>query len=136
MKAAEDIVIIKNKEGIIVPYKSGDSKAGLTFKVIKKGSEIPYDILVRMVARNIEKVADVKYLDKIPINLPKGLYSKPEPEKMVIKRRKYSQDSLTGIYDEKGFSALKKIGEEFGVTDRSSRRLIVEILRAQEEQRA
>ena len=133
MKAAEDIVIIKNEEGIIVPYKSGASTKELTFKTIKKGKEIPSDVLVRMVARNIEKVADIVYKDKIPTNLPKELYSKPTPEKMIIKKRKYTQESLTEIYNTGKFSALKKVGDEFGVTDRSSSRLIVEILRAQEE---
>ncbi len=135
MKAGEDLVIIKNKDGTIVPYKSGDSTKDLTFKTIKKDTEIPNEFLKRYVDRNIEKISDVKYVDKFPINLPKGFEKTPEPASKVmkIKKRKYSQDSLNTVYDEKGFSALKKIGEEFNVTDRSSKRLIIEILRAQEE---
>ncbi len=134
-KAGEDLVIITNKDDTIVPYKEGDSKEGLTFKTIKKGTDIPKDFLKRLIERNIEKIGDVEYVDKKPINLPKGLgiAISPTPKKMQIKRRKYSQDSLYEVYNNKGFSALKKIGEEFGVTDRSSRRLIVEILKVQEE---
>ncbi len=135
MKAGEDLVIIRNKEGSIVPYKSGDPTKDLTFTIIKKGKDIPKEHLKRLVERNIEKIGDVEYKDKFPINLPKELGKVPTPpsEPMKVKKRKYSQDSLYEIYNDKGFSALKKIGEEFGVTDRSSRRLIVEILKAQEE---
>ena len=136
MKAGEDLVIIRNKDGTTVPYKEGDSKDDLTFTTIKKGKEIPKEFLKRYVEHNIEKIGDVIYKDSFPINLPKDLeVPAPVAKEMKIKKRKYSQDSLYEIYNdkEKGFSALKKIGEEFGVTDRSSRRLIVEILRAQEE---
>lgn len=135
MKASEDLVIVRNKEGMTIPYKEGESKVDLTFKIIKKDTEIPKDFLKRFVDRNIEKISDVEYIDKFPVNLPKGFELTPAPvsKVMKIKKRKYSQDSLNTIYDEKGFSALKKIGQEFDVTDRSSKRLIIEILRAQEE---
>lgn len=136
-KAGEDLVIIMNKEGAIVPYKEGDPKTELTFTKIKKGETIPKEFLKRFVERNIEKIGDVEYKDKLPINLPKdlGIISKPVPKEMKIKKRKYSQESLTDIYEKDGFSALRKIGLEFDppVKDNSSRRIIVEILRAQEE---
>ena len=133
MKATEDFAIIVNKERIRVPYKEGDSKEGLKFIQVKKNKEIPTEFISYILAKNLELV-DVEYKDKRPI-LPKGLEINPpeEPKKMKIKRRKYTQDSLNTIYDEQGFSALKNIGKEFGVTDRSSRKLVVEILRAQEE---
>jgi len=137
MKAGEELVIIRNKDGTIVPYKSGHSTKDLTFTKIKKGTEIPREFLKRIVERNIEKIGDVIYKDKVPINLPKdlGLTPTPIPKKMKIKRRKYSQESLTEIFNKDGFSALRKIGQEFDppVIDRSYRRIIVEILRAQEE---
>ncbi len=135
MKAGEDLVIIRNKDGTVVPYKSGDSTKDLTFTTIKRGKDIPKEFLKRYIDRNIEKIGDVEYKDKFPVNLPKGFEKTlvPVSKVMKIKKRKYSQDSLNTIYDEKGFSALKKIGEEFDVTDRSSKRLIIEILRAQEE---
>ncbi len=135
MKASEDLIIIRNKDGTIVPYKSGDSTKDLTFKTIKKNTEIPKEFLKRFIERNIEKIGDVEYKDMFPVNLPKGFEKTPEPSSKVmkIKKREYSQDSLNTIYDEKGFSALKKIGKTFGVTDRSAKRLIIEILRAQEE---
>ena len=135
MKAAENLVIVMHKiHKNQVSYKEGDSKKDLEFHTIKRGSQIPDKFLKRLVNHNIEKIGDVKYKDKVPINLPKDLLPKVEvSKKMKIKKRKYSQESLTKIYNDKGFTALKKIGEEFKVTDRSSRRLIVEILRAQEE---
>ena len=137
MKAGEDLIIIIDESGTLVPYKEGDSKDGLTFKTIKKGTEIPGEFLKRFIERNLEKIGDVIYKDKVPINLPKdlGLTTPPVSKKMKIKRRKYSQESLTEIYNKDGFSALRKIGQEFDppVIDRSYRRIIVEILRAQEE---
>lgn len=135
MKAGEDLIIIRNKDGTIVPYKEGDPKNHLTFTKVPKGTQIPREFLKRFIERNLEKIGDVIYKDSYPINLPKDLeiVKPPTPKEMKIKKRKYSQDSLYEIYNDKGFSALKKIGEEFGVTDRSSRKLIVEILRAQEE---
>ena len=135
MKAAEDIVMAcHKKDKVIVPYKDGSSKKDLEFIEIKKGKDITDKYLGRFVNHNLELIAGVIYKDKVPTNLPKGLW-KPEltGKKLVIKRRKYSQESLTTVYNNKGFSALKKIGQEFGVTDRSSRRLIVEILKVQEE---
>ena len=135
MKAGEDLtIIIDKKSGAIVPYKSGDSKRGLIFETIKKGEVIPTKFLKRFIDHNLELIDGVIYKDKVPTNLPKGIW-KPElfSKKMVIKKRKYSQTSLTELYNEKGFSALKKIGEEFGVTDRSYRRLINEILTVQTE---
>ena len=137
MKAGEDLVSIRNKDGVVVPYKSGDPTKDLTFKTIKKGTEIPREFLKRYVERNIEKIGDVVYKDMFPVNLPKDLGIVPAPvsKTMKIKSRKYSQESLTEIYNTGKFSALKKIGSEFDppVTDRSSRRIIIEILRAQEE---
>jgi len=135
MKAAENItIVIHDKDKNLVSYKDGDSKAGLTFTVIKKGEEIPSNLLRNLVERNIEKIGDIIYKDKRPTNLPKDFNVESKTStKMEIKKRKYSQNSLTKIYNDKGFSALKKIGEEFGVTDRSYRRLINEILTVQEE---
>jgi len=135
MKAAEDIVMAFHKiDKVIVPYKDGSSTKDLEFITIKKGKDIPDKYLERFVRTNIELIAGVVFKDKVPINLPKGIW-KPEltGKVMKIKRRKYSQTSLTEIYNDKGFSELKKIGSEFGVTDRSYRRLITEILAVQEE---
>jgi len=134
-KAGEDLVIITNEDEEIVSYKEGDPHKHLTFTKIEKGHKIPKDYLKRLAERNLEKIGDVEYINKVPVNLPKGMgrVVSPVPKVMKIKARKYSQESLNVIYNEQGFSALKKIGEEFGVTDRSSKRLIVEILKVQEE---
>ncbi len=133
MNATEDFTIAVNKDGFRVPYRVGVTYKNLTFIHVRKGNEIPTKFLKNIIEHNIELV-DVKYKFRKPINLPNGMdISQPEISKtMKINRRKYSQESLTKLYNEKGFSALKEIGKEFGVTDRSYRRLINEILTAQE----
>ena len=132
LKATKDFVIILSKSGMRIPYKEGDDKKDLKFIKVQKGKDIPKEFAQQIVDRNLE-LLDLEYKEMKPV-LPKELIRTiEEPKEMKIKKRKYSQDSLNTVYDEEGFSALKKIGEEFGVTDRSSRRLIVEILRAQEE---
>ena len=133
MKATKDFTIIL-REGIRVPYKEGDDKTNLKFIKIKKNQEIPNEHIRNIIERNLELV-DVEYKDKKPI-LPKEFSPEPKPiKKMKIEKRKYSQESLTKLYNEEGMSALKEVGKEFDplVTDRSYRRLIAEILRAQEE---
>ena len=132
LKATEDFVIVLSKSGMRIPYKEGDDKKDLKFIKVQKGKEIPKEFAQQIVDRNLE-LLDLEYKDKRPI-LPKEYERVIEvPKKMKIEKRKYSQESLTQIMSKEGFSGLKKIGEEFGVTARSSRRLIVEILRAQEE---
>lgn len=134
MKSIEDFIIVTNKDGTRVPYRDGDSKEGLEFIEVKKGTEIPNKFLKEIAEKNLHLVAGVEFKDMIPINLPEGIgISPPILTEFKVKKRKYSQESLTKIYNEKGFSALKEIGTEFGVTDKSSKKLITEILRAQEE---
>ena len=132
LKATEDFVIVLSKTGMRIPYKEGDDKTDLKFIKVEKGKDVPKEHIQNIVDRNLE-LLDLEYKDKKPI-LPKE-YERviPVAKEMKIKKRKYTQESLTVLYGKEGFSALKKIGEEFGVTDRSSRKLIVEILRAQEE---
>jgi len=133
MKAIQDFEIIVDSGGVRVPYKEGDSFAGLTKIKVKKGQEVPKEFLKAVIEFNLDYL-DVVYEDKKPI-LPKG-WEKSVPvvsKKMKIHKRKYSQESLTKIKNEQGFAALKKIGLEFGVTDRSSARLTTEILAVQEE---
>lgn len=133
MKASEDFVIVLDKEGRRVPYKSGALKEGLKFIEVKKGTEIPKSHIKTIAEKNINLVAGIEYLDKVPQNLPEGVGIPVVSKKLKIKKRQYSQESLTKIKNEEGFSALKEIGAKFGVTDRSSKRLITEILKAQEE---
>ncbi len=133
MKASEDFEIVIDKDGHRVPYKSGDSKAGLKFIKVKKDTEIPKDYLKEIAERNINLVAGVVYKYMVPQNLPEGVGISVVSKTLKIKKRKYTQNSLTKIKNEQGFSALKKIGKDFGVTDRSSKRLITEILKVQEE---
>lgn len=134
MKATEDLVIAVNKDNVRVPFRVGVKYKDLKFTTVKKGTEIPEEHLRDLLQHNIEFV-DVEYEFRVPINIPKGFEptTPPVSKELKIKKRKYTQSSLNAIYNDKGFGALKKVGEEFGVTDRSSRRIIVEILRAQEE---
>lgn len=134
MKATKDFVIVLNKDGHRTPYKEGDDKAGLKFVEVKKGGEIPTEFIKHYINHNIEMV-EVEYKDNKPF-IPPGLFDSPKVStEMKIKKRKYSQDSLNEIYNKEGFSALRKIGKEFDppVVDNSSRRIIVEILKRQEE---
>ncbi len=133
MKATEDFVIALNKDRVRVSYRVGVEYKDIEFIEVKKGKEIPEEFIKNIIEHSIQLV-DVQYKNRVPI-LPKELQpgSKPVSKKMEIKKRKYTQDSLTKIKNEQGFSALKEIGKEFGVTDRSSNRLIIEILREQEE---
>ena len=43
----------------------------------------------------------------------------------------YTADALQAIYKKDGMKGLKKVGDEFNVTDRSSKKLIKEIITAQ-----
>ncbi len=133
MKAIEDFVIALNKDRVRVSYRVGVEYKDIEFIEVKKGKEIPEEFIKNIIEHSIQLV-DVQYKNRVPI-LPKELQPEPKPvsKKMEIKKRKYTQDSLTKIKNEQGFSALKEIGKEFGVTDRSSNRLIIEILREQEE---
>ncbi len=133
MKAIEDFVIALNKDRVRVSYRVGVEYKDIEFIEVKKGKEIPEEFIKNIIEHSIQLV-DVQYKNRVPI-LPKELQPEPKliSKKMEIKKRKYTQDSLTKIKNEQGFSALKEIGKEFGVTDRSSNRLIIEILREQEE---
>ena len=133
MKATQDFELAFDETGAKVSFRRGYPNKDLKIVKVKKGDEIPSNLLKGIVESNLGLV-DVKYEFRRPVNLPKEVYSPPEaPTTMKIKKRKYTQNSLTKIRNEGGFPALKKIGEEFGVTDRSSKRLITEILKAQEE---
>ena len=144
MKATEDILIVLNKEqNVRVPYKDGDSKKGLDISVIKKGQEIPDRYARQFAEKNLEYL-DIKYKNKSPI-FPEGfqVIEPPVSKKLKIKNRKFSQNSLTKIANEKGgLEKLKKIGKELGeklgvkkpeMTDRSRSKLVVELLKLQEQ---
>ncbi len=139
MKAAQDFVIYTNKEGTRVPYKQGDDKTNIKEIEVKKGDEIPKEYLKDFVTRNIEYV-DVKFVNKQPI-LPEGwkLIPKKVPKTMIIKKRKYSQESLTVIYNKKGQDGIQKIAEEeFGIVVKRYTRyskIVNDILKKQEEMR-
>ena len=132
MKATEDFVIAINKDRVRVPFRVGVKYKDIEFIKVKKGAEIPDEFLKDIVHNRIELV-DVEYKFRKPILPPELERNIPVSKVMKIKSRKYSRESLTQVLNEGGFSALKKIGKEFGVTDRSSRRLMNEILTVQSE---
>ena len=132
VKAKEGFEIVLDKAGNIVPYKEGDPKTDLKFIKVEKGKEIPTKFLKDIATHNIHLLADIKFKDMRPINLPKELglgFSNPKVKK------EYTKESLTKIYEEKGFSALRAIGDKFGVKGRSLNGLIADILKAQEQRK-
>ncbi len=132
VKAKEGFEIVLDKAGNRVPYKEGYPKTDLKFIKVKKGEEIPSKFLKDIANHNIHLLADVKFKDMRPINLPKELGLDPSKPKV---KKEYTKESLTEIYEEKGFSALRAIGDKFGVKGRSLKGLIADILKAQEQRK-
>ena len=135
MKASQEFTMFIDKHGQRASYKEGDDMKDLKRVVIKKGQEVPPAYVKELIEGNLD-LLDVVYVNKVP-QLPKEwdkvIKKKPVPRTLKIKKREYSQESLTVIYNKKSFAALRIIGDRFGVKDRSSRKLITEILKAQEE---
>lgn len=132
MKAIQDFILYIDDNGQRTSYKEGESKK-VKKLIIRKGVEIPKDYIKEIVEKNLEYV-DVQYINKVP-QLPKDLAPPPKPvvKDFKIKKREHSMESLTKLYDEKGFSALRDIGDKFNVKGRSKHGLITDILNAQEE---
>ena len=131
MKAKEDFVIAINKDRVRVPFRAGIKYKDIEFIKVKKGKDIPQEFLKDIVHHNLNLV-EVEYKWHRPILPPELELNPPVSKKMKIKKREYSRESLTKILNDKGFGALRIIGQKFDVKDRSSRRLINEILTAQE----
>ena len=130
VKAKEGFEIVLDKAGNRVPYKEGDPKTGLKFIKVEIGKEIPSKFLKDIAKHNIHLLADIKFKDMRPINLPKELELEPSKSKV---KKEYTKESLTEIYEKKGFSALRAIGDKFGVKGRSLKGLIRDILKSQEQ---
>ncbi len=130
IKARQDFVMYLDKSGNPLPYKEGDPLGEARKVSVKKGNEVPSEIL-NIVFYNIPDYLDLEYKNN-NIIVSKELKLKLEKKPKVSKKQeKYTEESLLEILDKKGFKALKLIGKKFNVTDRSSKRLIREILKAQ-----
>ena len=130
VKARQNFVMYLDKSGNPLPYKEGDPLGEARKVSVKKGNEVPSEIL-NIVFYNIPDYLDLEYKNN-NIIVSKELKLKLEKKPKVSKKQeKYTEESLLEILDKKGFKALKLIGKKFNVTDRSSKRLIREILKAQ-----
>ncbi|MHA1827946.1 MAG: hypothetical protein ACTSX6_04780 [Candidatus Heimdallarchaeaceae archaeon] len=132
MKAKQDFVIHVTKDtGDPISYKEGEPMTNIKKIVVKKGDEVPEDILQNIYLFNRDFL-EIQYKDGVPV-LPKELQDKKSPP--LIPKRKYSMESLHKVYEKKGLQGLKEIGAKFDppITDRSHKRLISEILTAQEK---
>ena len=130
IKARQDFVMYLDKSGNPLPYKEGDPLGEARKVSVEKGNEVPSEIL-NIVFYNIPDYLDLEYQNN-NIIVSKELKLKLEKKPKVSKKQeKYTEESLLEILDKKGFKALKLIGKKFNVTDRSSKRLIREILKAQ-----
>ncbi len=142
MKAKQDFVIHVDKDGNLV-------SDGTEIKV-EKGEDVdkkltPGQVLTLLVHLpdflDVQKSAGIIKLN--PEEEKKyDFHPKPEvvPEHdkvMKITKRKYSYESLLELYEKEGIKSLKEIGAKFTppVTDRSGKKLINEILAAQEHER-
>lgn len=124
MKAKQDFVIYVDSGNVPVPYKSGEDKKGIKAITVKKGKDIPKEIEEYILHTNRD------FIDRSS-EIPKELKDKTPPP--IVRERKYSEEYLYKVYEKKGLTGLKEIGEKFNpsITDRSHRRLINEILAAQ-----
>ena len=140
MKAKQNFVVYLDKNENMTPYYSGESKEVKELK-FKVNDEAP-DILVADLIKTNPDYLQVEYAsgqfklteeEKKRFNLVSGKIERPP----LVPPRKYSQDSLTKILNEKGVGELKKIAEEeFGMeVEKASKTLLTKILLEQEQRR-
>ena len=137
MKAKQDFVVYLDTNGNMTSYYSGEAKQ-VTKKEFKKGKEVD-DALVGDLIKTNPDYLEVEYkagqFDLTNEELVKYGLKSAKIERPPIVEARYSQENLTRILNEKGIEGLRKIGDKFGVKDRSSKNLIMEILKEQEKQR-
>ena len=140
MKAKQNFVVYLDKNENMTPYYSGESKEVKELK-FKVNDEVP-DIIVADLIKTNPDYLQVEYAsgqfklteeEKKRFNLVSGKIERPP----LVPPRKYSQDSLTKILNEKGVEELKKIAEEeFGMeVKKASKTLLTKILLEQEQRR-
>lgn len=133
MKAKQDFVVhISTDTGSPVSYKEGEPIKGIKKLEIKKGKEVPGEI-ERYIFLFNKDFLDLEYKDGVPQNVPEDFKQLTPPP--IIPKRKYTEEGLNKVYEKSGLEGLKKIGAKFDppITDRSYKRLITEILIAQEK---
>ena len=133
VKARQDFVLYLDKSGNPLPHKEGEPLGEARKVLVKRGKEVPSEVL-KLVFNNIPDYLDLKYKNNNILTTPeieKALEEKPSKVPKKSEPKKYTKESLLEVLAKKGFKALKLIGKKFNVTDRSSKRLIREILKAQ-----
>ena len=130
IKARKDFVLYLDKSGNPRPHKEGEPLGESRKVSIKKGEEVPSE-LINLLFYNLPDYLDLEYKNN-NIVVSKELEAELKKTSKVSKpKEKYTKESLLEVLEKKGFKALKLIGKKFNVTDRSSKRLIKEILKAQ-----
>ena len=140
MRAKQNFTVYVDSNKNMIPHSCTDSIEGKTKIDVKIGDEVP-DFLVAEFLKSNPDYLQVEYeagqLKLTDEELVKyNLKSRKIEREPFIKPRKYSQDSLTKILNKDGKDALAKImKEEFGIEVKPSKKLLVEILRLQEQRR-
>lgn len=129
MKARQDFEIVINSAGKRISYREGEDPKPNKIIKIKVGDLVPEAYIHDLLMYNPE-LLEVEFENgrhKLSEQQKKkygfaDVKIKPEVKKL------YTQEGLLKLRKGKGFKALKKIGKLFGVTDRSTTKLIKEIL--------
>lgn len=137
MKAKQHFVVYLDSDGNMTSYYSGEAKK-VTKKEFKVNDEVDDVLTADLLKRNPDflqveyEAGQFKLTEEelVKYNMKSGKIERPP-----LVEPRYSQENLTRIFNEKGMKGLKEIGAEFGVTDSSSKNLIMEILREQEKHR-
>ncbi len=154
MKARQDFELYIDKvTNNITSYKAGDSKKNVRELKFKIGDEIPNDHIKDLLLF-LPDYVEVEYKNGNYRSLPNMIL--PEKVKTIIGpkiekpkrpkvesriKKRYTMEELTQILNKKGLNGLKEVAKQFQdekgnpLTDRSSRRLIAEILKAQTNQK-
>ena len=141
MKAKQNFVLYLDSNRNPVSYYSGESMDGKIVVKLQKGDEIPDD-LVSTLLKRLPDYVDVEYKAGQFVLTDEekkrfGMASGKIEVTPIVTPRKYSQNSLTVIYNKEGVKELKRIAEEeFNMKDvKASKSLITAILLKQEESR-
>ena len=141
MKAKQNFVVYVDSNKNLVSHYSGNSMEGKTEMKFKVNEEVP-DFLVADLIKSNPDLLQVEFEagqfklteeEKKRFNLSSGKIERPP----IVSPRKYSQDSLTRILNEKGIEELKRIAEEeFKMNvQKPTKTLLTKILLEQEKQR-
>lgn len=139
MKAKQSFTVYMDDKNNFVPHYSGDSMDGKTKIDVLKGKDVPDFIVADLLGANPDYLemeyeqGRVKISDEELVRY--GMKSAKIERPPVIEPR-YSQETLTKIFNEKGIDGLLEIAKKFGIVKFSPKKNpIMEVLKAQEKSR-